>query len=129
MARQHEHALRPEQVTIPPAHSWNRIPVIAAVIAALGGVACAVLGMANPKQFYFSWLVSFLFFVSLAVGGESQTFVAYLLPVAAANFLYIAAADLIPELHRERGGAKALVQVALVVFGVLLMLGVKLFAE
>ena len=67
--------------------------------------------------------------VSLAVGAESQTFVAYLLPVAAANFLYIAAADLIPELHRERGGKKAVVQVALVVLGVLLMLGVKLLAE
>lgn len=67
--------------------------------------------------------------VSLIVGAESQQFVAYLLPVAAANFLYIAAADLIPELHRERGAKKAVVQVALVVLGVLLMLGVKLLAE
>jgi zinc and cadmium transporter len=67
--------------------------------------------------------------VSLAVGAESQTFVAYLLPVAAANFLYIAAADLIPELHRERGGRKALIQVALVILGVLLMLAVRLLAE
>jgi hypothetical protein len=61
-------ALRPEQVTIPPGHSWNRIPVIAAVAALLGIVACAILGAANPKQFFFSWLVSFLFFLSLALG-------------------------------------------------------------
>jgi hypothetical protein len=60
---------RPEQATIPPGHAWNRIPVIAAVIALLGGVGCAILGAANPKQFFFSWLVSFLFFLSLALGG------------------------------------------------------------
>ena len=62
-------ALRPEQVTIPPGHAWNRIPLIAAVAALLGALACAFLGAANPKQFYFSWLVSWLFFLSLALGG------------------------------------------------------------
>ena len=67
----HEHdrrVLRPEEVTIPPGHVWNRIPVIGAVCALLGVVACAILGPANPKQFFFSWLVSFLFFLSLALG-------------------------------------------------------------
>src|SRR3990170_3080496 len=61
-------ALRLEQVTIPPGHPWNRIPVIGAVCALLGIAACAILGAANPKQFFFSWLVSFLFFLSLALG-------------------------------------------------------------
>jgi len=61
-------ALRPEQATIPPGHPWNRIPAIAAVCALLGTVACAILGTANPKQFFFSWLVSFLFCLSLALG-------------------------------------------------------------
>src|SRR6476619_470543 len=62
-------ALRPEQATIPTGHSWNRIPVIGAGCAVLGAAACAVLGASNPKQFFFSWLVSFLFFLSLALGG------------------------------------------------------------
>ncbi len=61
-------ALRPEQVTIPPGHAWNRIPVIGAVCAVLGGGVSAMLGVANPQQFFFSWLVSFLFFLSLALG-------------------------------------------------------------
>jgi hypothetical protein len=61
-------ALRPEQATIPRGHAWNRIPVISAVCALLGAVVCAILGAADPKQFLFSWLVSFLFFLSLALG-------------------------------------------------------------
>src|SRR5262245_38659763 len=61
-------AVTPQQVTIPPGHSWNRIPLIAGVIALVGAVACAILGPANPKQFYFSWLVAFLFFMTLALG-------------------------------------------------------------
>ena len=61
-------ALRPEQATIPAGHPWNRLPVIGAVCALLGIVACAMMGAANPKQFFFSWLVSFLFFLSLALG-------------------------------------------------------------
>jgi hypothetical protein len=71
-------ALRPEQpifaeatvgkATIPPGHSWNRLPTIGGVCALLGGVACAILGAGSPRQFFFSWLVSFLFFLSLAIG-------------------------------------------------------------
>src|ERR1700752_1063426 len=61
--------LRLEQATIPPGHPWNRLPVIGAGAAVLGAVACAILGAANPKQFFFSWLGSFLFFLSLALRG------------------------------------------------------------
>ena len=61
--------LSTEQATIPPGHAWNRLPAIGAGCAVLGGVACAILGMGNPKQFFFSWLVAFLFFLSLALGG------------------------------------------------------------
>lgn len=62
-------ALRPEQASIPPGHPWNRLPAMATGCALLGAVACAALGTANPRQFFFSWLVAFLFFLSLALGG------------------------------------------------------------
>jgi hypothetical protein len=61
-------ALRPEQAAIPPGHPWNRLPAMGAACAVLGAGACAILGAANPKQFFFSWLVSLLFFLSLALG-------------------------------------------------------------
>jgi hypothetical protein len=61
-------ALRPEQAAIPPGHSWNRLPLIGAGCAALGVAGCLIFGIANPRQFFFSWLVSFLFFLSLALG-------------------------------------------------------------
>src|SRR6476469_9797193 len=61
-------ALRPEQATIPPGHPWNRLPMIGAICALLGAVVCAILGPASPKQFFFSWLVSFLFVLSLTLG-------------------------------------------------------------
>ncbi len=61
-------ALLPEQATIPPGHPLNRLPVIGAVAALLAAIACAILGAADPRQFFYSWLVSFLFFLSLALG-------------------------------------------------------------
>jgi hypothetical protein len=61
-------ALRPEQATIPAGHAWTRLPAIGGVLAVLGAAACAILGVANPKQFFFSWLVAYLFFLSLALG-------------------------------------------------------------
>lgn len=76
----HDHnapTLRPEQATIPPGHAWNRIPLIAGAIAVLGAVVCAILGMGNPKQFFFSWLVSFLFFTSLALGALFWVLIQY----------------------------------------------------
>src|SRR5215472_10496129 len=62
-------SLRPEQATIPPGHPWTRVPMIAGAIAILGIAGCAILGPGNPKQFFFSWLTSYLFFLSLAIGG------------------------------------------------------------
>jgi len=69
MSGGHDHVeVRPEQATIPPGHSWNRIPQLGIGLAVIGAIGCAVLAPGNPKQFYFSWLVAFLFFLSLALG-------------------------------------------------------------
>lgn len=48
--------------------------------------------------------------VALVVGGAVDGFSAALLPVTAGSFLYIAAADLIPEIHRHRDRSLAAAQ-------------------
>jgi len=69
MTSERDHAaLLPEQAAIPPGHSWNRLPMIGGACAVLGVAGCAILGASNPRQFLFSWLVSFLFFLSLSLG-------------------------------------------------------------
>jgi zinc and cadmium transporter len=45
----------------------------------------------------------------------------YLIPLAVGGFIYIAAVDLIPELHRERGIKKSLIQLASLFFGIFVM--------
>lgn len=56
------------EATIPPGHAWHRIPAIGVAIGAVGTVASFAMAPARFEQFYFSWLVAFLFALSLALG-------------------------------------------------------------
>lgn len=53
---------------IPPGHAWNRLPLLGGLIGGIGLLASVLLARRDPAQFYFSWLVAFLFFLSLALG-------------------------------------------------------------
>ena len=53
-------------------------------------------------------------------------FTALLLPFAAGGFVYIAASDLIPELHKEKRLGKSMLYFAFFLIGIGFMLGVKL---
>ncbi len=53
----------------------------------------------------------------------------FLIPCIAGGFIYIALADLIPELHKEREGAKIPVQLVTMFLGLGLMWGLKIFFE
>lgn len=46
-----------------------------------------------------------------------------LIPFAAGSFIYIAASDLIPELHKELEFKKSLIQLVFFIFGILIMYG------
>lgn len=58
--------------------------------------------------------------VGYALGGQIG-FIGILLAIVAGNFLYLASADLIPELQHEHRAAAAFLQVALVIGGILLI--------
>ncbi|MGD2070728.1 MAG: hypothetical protein PVI57_18795, partial [Gemmatimonadota bacterium] len=57
----------------------------------------------------------------LVLGLASAVFTQALIPVTAGNFIYIAAADLIPELHHEHDPVESGWHAALLAAGVLVM--------
>jgi len=61
--------------------------------------------------------------VALLVGSEFDAFTSALLPLTAGNFVYIAAADLVPELHHHHEAGESVGHATILVLGVLAMLG------
>ncbi len=66
--------------------------------------------------------------VAFVLGATGETFTTWILPIAAGGFIYIAVADLIPELHKTKVVKHSLLQFLALAVGVLLMLGL-LFLE
>lgn len=82
-------------------------------------------GFSRAKAFYYNLLSS----LTTVVGGvlayfgmaELKHVTPYVLAVAAASFIYIAVADLIPGLHRRADTRASLAQVALIGLGILVV--------
>jgi len=47
-----------------------------------------------------------------------QTFIPYIIAIAAASFLYVSLADLIPEMHKETKPKESLIQILLILTGI-----------
>jgi zinc and cadmium transporter len=88
-------------------------PVMRAVLLSLLAASAAVVGA----------------ILVLLVGTRLMGMTTVLLPFTTANFIYIAAASLMPELQRERGLWQSVNQTALLVAGSLLMLVSSAFSE
>jgi zinc and cadmium transporter len=58
--------------------------------------------------------------IALLLGGI-EGFIRFLLPFAAGGFIYIAAADLIPEIHKECEARKSLAHLIMIFLGILVM--------
>ena len=58
---------------------------------------------------------------TLIIGIKSESIIAFLIPFAAGNFIYIATADLIPELHKNSKLKESIIQLILFVLGILVM--------
>jgi len=58
---------------------WRSVPMILMVVGGIGAVAGAVL---NVKQFAFSWLLAYMFFLSLCLGGLGFTILHHLFDAA-----------------------------------------------
>lgn len=59
--------------------------------------------------------------ISLLLGGDGSRYTTAMVPLIAGGFIYIAGADLIPELHKEHEFRASLAQIAVVLVGIGLM--------
>lgn len=60
--------------------------------------------------------------IALVLGKSAENFSLYFLPIAAGGFIYIALADLIPELHKTKRIKHSVIQLISVAVGVVLMI-------
>lgn len=76
---------------------------------------------------FISALVAILgLIIALIFGNVASTFSLWTLPIAAGGFIYVAVADLIPELHKTKELKYSLFQILAVVVGILAMLALTL---
>ncbi|MDX1531150.1 MAG: ZIP family metal transporter [Rhodothermales bacterium] len=102
----------------------------------IGDFGVLVYGGLEPKRALLYNFLSALGAVvgavlSLALGAVVEGYAAYLLPLTAGSFIYIAGSDLIPELHHHHSypASKSVAQFVMIVLGVLVMLLPALFGE
>lgn len=86
-------------------------------------------GYKTKKALIYNFLVQ----LTSVVGGIVGFFflytpesVSFLLPFAAGGFIYIAASDLIPELHKEQSLKKSMFSFAFFIIGIAFLLGIKI---
>ena len=82
-------------------------------------------GYTKVRAIMFNLLSASLAIVGVVIGlllsGLVDQFTAAILPLAAAGFIYIATADLIPEIHKTTKMSKSIMQIIMLIFGVLTM--------
>ncbi len=59
--------------------------------------------------------------LTLLIGSQSKLLMEILIPFAAGNFIYIATADLIPELHKKSESLQSILQLILFILGILII--------
>lgn len=64
--------------------------------------------------------------IALIFGNIAEAFTIWILPIAAGGFIYIAMADLIPELHKTKEAKYSILQILSVLVGIALMLALLL---
>jgi len=88
-------------------------------------------GFSKRKALFFNLLSQ----LTAVIGGLAGYFLlsltkysAYLLPIAAGGFIYIAVQDLIPEVLKEKDNKKRIINLIAIILGLLILISAKLFA-
>ncbi|MBU0727955.1 ZIP family metal transporter [Patescibacteria group bacterium] len=84
-------------------------------------------GMKIKKAIFFNFLISLTAILgalfALVIGGSGHEIADVVIPITIGGFLYIANADLIPELHKDVKVSNSIIQVISFLIGVVLMFG------
>ena len=72
---------------------------------------------------FLSALTSFIGAILILIIGSGFNLINLLIPITAGGFIYIAASDLIPELHKEVDIKKSILQLVFFIFGIIIMFG------
>ena len=64
--------------------------------------------------------------LAFILGEAGEAFSLWILPIAAGGFIYVAVADLIPELHKTKEAKHSALQIVAVIAGVLAMVALTL---
>jgi hypothetical protein len=71
------HTFTAKDVSIPAGHWLGKLPLIGLVLAVIGFGASAALAMQHKEQFYFSYLVAFVYWASITLGGMFFVIIQY----------------------------------------------------
>ncbi|MDP2693146.1 MAG: ZIP family metal transporter [bacterium] len=86
-------------------------------------------GFSKRKAIFFNLITALLSIVggifALVVVNYNENLVGYFIPFAAGAFIYVASADLIPELHKEIKATKSLMQFGSFILGITIMIILK----
>ncbi len=86
-------------------------------------------GMGRKKVLIYNLLIAlltpFAAILTYIFSSSLEKFAILLVAFAAGNFIYIAASDLIPEIHKETKRSKSLIQIFLLFIGILVIWGVE----
>lgn len=89
-------------------------------------------GMSKKKALLFNLLSAATAIVGTILGlflaSTATEFTSFIIPFAAGNFIYIAASNLVPELHRHCGAKETFIHIIAIILGVAIMAAIALFA-
>ena len=82
-------------------------------------------GYTKAKALWFNFLSALLAVLGtilvFSLGRNIESLVPFILALSAGNFIYIAAADLLPELHKEHGVKQSVLETLFVIIGILIL--------
>lgn len=83
-------------------------------------------GFSKGKAIIFNFLTALTAILgaifTIIIGSHSESLIVFLIPFAAGSFIYIAGADLIPELHKETATKKSIIQLLSLILGALVII-------